>query len=990
MSKKLLFQLCLLLPLFLSIHLSVSATMDDDYMNEQHRNQFHFSPEANWMNDPNGMVYYDGEYHLFYQYYPYGTQWGPMHWGHAVSTDLVHWDNLPVALAPDEIGDIFSGSAVIDWNNTAGFGHEAMVAIFTHNDNGNQVQSLAYSNDKGRTWTKYSGNPVMPDPPVADWRDPKVFWHEDTNKWIMILAAHDKAMMYTSSNLKEWTHTSDFERPSNSPQGVWECPELFELSVDGDPNNTRWVMQVSIQSQSIAGGSGMIYFIGDFDGTSFTNHYPNETLWTDYGADFYAAVTWSDVPTNSDHRLWLGWMSNWDYANVTPTSNWRSSMTIPRKMTLTDIPGEGVRVKQGPVSELEVLRDNKQSHSNEIISGESSLLQNINGDALEFIIEINVNNTSANEVGLKVRKGTNQETLIGYDISKNQLFVDRSMSGNASFKGDFAKRHSAPMQPKDGKVKLHIVLDRSSVEVFGNDGLQIITDQIFPDPSSLGVQMYSIGGDVTINSLDVYDLNSIWGTNPFSTNVTGWDKVSGHWVDTTEGKQGRSQGNSFAISSDYAGDFTYESDIKILDDGAGALVFRANRDASDAYVANVDTLNDVVKLFKIENGEHTLIAEHPTLLNNHTVYNLKIEASGDSIKVYLNGNLVIDEMDSTFESGLLGLNVWNATVKFQDVNISNLSGFVSNLQQWHPLNGEWTNTLEGKQGSGSADVFLMTAEVGFDLSYEANIKVTDTESDGAGALVFRANEDATNAYVANVDVRNDVVKLFKFVNGQATVLSEFPTTLNTHTNYHLKVEAVGDSIKVYLNNTLVINTNDSTFKGGYFGLNVWDSAAVFQNVMQNPLNTNLQNHDFEAGDLTGWIIDSGDAFSNLDVTSDTHWWNGTFNHQGTYHLFSFRDGGDALTGKLKSEKFVLSGNGKIDFLISGGNDLNNLSVSLVRVLDGMELFKATGNDSEVYSKINWNASQYIGEEFYLQVVDTSTGDWGHINIDDVNVPVKIP
>ena len=312
---------------------------------EQYRPAFHFTPKEKWMNDPNGMVYYQGEYHLFYQYYPDDNVWGPMHWGHAVSKDMIHWEHLPIALYPDKLGYIFSGSCVIDWNNTTGFGSKEnppMVAIFTYHDPEGeknktidfQTQGIAYSLDKGRTWTKYEGNPVIPNPGIKDFRDPKVIWHQDTQKWVMSLAVKDHISFYSSKDLKSWKLESDFGEKAGAHGGVWECPDLFPLK---DQNgNEKWVLLVSINPNGPQGGSATQYFVGDFDGKTFTpNH--DKIKWIDYGADNYAGVTFSDIPAEDGRRLFIGWMSNWQYAQVVPTYTWRSAMTIPRELTLKKI-----------------------------------------------------------------------------------------------------------------------------------------------------------------------------------------------------------------------------------------------------------------------------------------------------------------------------------------------------------------------------------------------------------------------------------------------------------------------------------------------------------------------------------------------------------------------------------------------------------------------------------------------------------------------------
>ena len=311
--------------------------------NEPFRPQYHFSPEQGWMNDPNGLVYHNGDYHLFYQYYPHATVWGPMHWGHAVSKDLVTWEHKPIALFPDEKGYIFSGSAVVDTHNTSGFsttGEPPLVAIFTYfslpkEKSGSietQSQGIAYSLDNGVTWEKYGGNPVLPNPGIKDYRDPKVFWHEPTKKWIMLLVAGDYVKLYSSKNLKKWNFLSDFGKELGSKGGVWECPDLFPLTTTS--GETKWVMVVSIGNGAPNGGSGTQYFVGDFNGTQFTTN-QKEYKWLDWGTDNYAGITYNNTPNNE--RIFIGWMSNWQYALKTPTTPWRSAMTLPRELILEKV-----------------------------------------------------------------------------------------------------------------------------------------------------------------------------------------------------------------------------------------------------------------------------------------------------------------------------------------------------------------------------------------------------------------------------------------------------------------------------------------------------------------------------------------------------------------------------------------------------------------------------------------------------------------------------
>lgn len=498
---------------------------------EKFRPQYHYSPEKNWMNDPNGMVYYEGEYHLFYQHTPFATQpdFKRMHWGHAVSSDLVYWEELLPALPPGEDGAIFSGSAVVDNQNTSGFFDNegsGLVAIYTNNDNKAQpgkpqVQSIAYSKDKGRTWTKYEGNPVLFPETTIDFRDPKVFWHEETSKWIMSLAVQDRVEFYTSSNLKEWAFASAFGADViGTHRGIYECPDLFSIHVDEDPNKKKWVLILSVGDRNgvnpndpepPAGGSGMMYFFGNFDGKTFTPDEPvnsaDDLNWIDYGSDFYAAVTWSNTPKGDGQRLWLGWMNNWRYAGMLPTSQWRGSMSIPRELKLKTYP-EGLRLVQVPVQEFNGIRSMLATLENVTIEPDTNPLIGINVNKAELIAEFEIG--TATEFGFKVRKSADEETVIGYDSAELELFVDRTNSGLTNFHPDFAAKHRAPLAPSDNRVRMSIYMDWSSIEVFGNDGTTVISDTIFPAPESNGLELYAVGGNIKLVSLHINEMESIW------------------------------------------------------------------------------------------------------------------------------------------------------------------------------------------------------------------------------------------------------------------------------------------------------------------------------------------------------------------------------------------------------------------------------------------------------------------------------------------------
>ncbi len=503
-----------------------SEANNEDYYMETHRPQIHFSPEEHWMNDPNGMVYYDGEYHLFYQFYPDGTVWGPMHWGHAVSKDLVKWEHLPIALYPDKLGYIFSGSAVIDWNNTSGLQkgeHPPMVAIFTqHLDAGEkagrndfQTQSIAWSNDKGRTWEFYEGNPVIPNIGIKDFRDPKVFWHEASSQWIMILAAGDKVMLYGSPDLKTWEFLSEFGADFGAHGGVWECPDLFPLKAE-NAEEEKWVMLVSINPGGPNGGSATQYFIGDFDGKTFTTDQAKEDIkWLDYGRDNYAGVTWSDVPETDGRRLFIGWMSNWDYAQVVPTEKWRSAMTIPRSLHLVQ-GADGYLIASRPVSELQNLAADHMSFGSAGLDEDAVFSLNTSDQKVikaPFRTEIifDAEKTTSTEYGLILRNPSGDQYRIS--ISQGSIWSDRTNAGKKDFEERFAKMphqggHVVP--DAQNEIRLDVFFDKSSAEIFVNNGEVVMTDLLFPHSDFHEVYLYTLDGQLEIKRFKTTELKSIW------------------------------------------------------------------------------------------------------------------------------------------------------------------------------------------------------------------------------------------------------------------------------------------------------------------------------------------------------------------------------------------------------------------------------------------------------------------------------------------------
>lgn len=448
----------------------LSATFDTANR-EAHRPLYHHTPPYGWMNDPNGLFYKDGVYHLYYQYNPYGSQWENMTWGHSTSTDLVRWKDEGVAIAPDALGTIFSGCSVVDHHNTAGFGKGAVVAFYT-SAGASQTQSMAYSTDNGKTFTKYEGNPILT-ANIPDYRDPHIFWHEATKRWVMLLAAGQEMWIYNSADLKTWDFASKFGTGYGNHAGVWECPDLMPLKVRGT-NQEKWMLICNINPGGPFGGSATQYFVGDFDGRTFTcESKPEVTKWMDYGKDHYATVTFDNAPDN--RRIAIAWMSNWQYANQVPTRQFRSANSIARDLGLFNYQGE-TYVSVVPSKEILALRGEKVKAPTE---------------ACEILIDIKHNA----EITLSNAQG--EQVVMRYDAQKQTFSMDRAKSGDVSFSKDFPAFTQAPTHGKLRQLRLFI--DRCSIEAFDADGKMAMTNLVFP--STPYDQIKVKGGKATIYNL---------------------------------------------------------------------------------------------------------------------------------------------------------------------------------------------------------------------------------------------------------------------------------------------------------------------------------------------------------------------------------------------------------------------------------------------------------------------------------------------------------
>lgn len=483
--------------------IKVSDTFDSSNR-EKFRPVYHHTPVYGWMNDPNGMFYKDGVYHLYFQYNPYGSMWGNMTWGHSTSTDLVHWTDEGTPIVADAWGTIFSGSCVVDKDNTAGFGKGAVIAFYTSAKPSPwgdvQAQSMAYSLDNGKTFTKYEHNPILTSS-ERDFRDPKVFWYAPGKHWVMMLAVGQEIQIYSSSNLKDWTKESSFGAMQGAHGGVWECPDLVEVPVEGTKEK-KWVLICNINPGGPFGGSATQYFVGHFDGKVFVNESPTLTKWMDWGKDNYATVTWSNAPAG--RCIALGWMSNWQYANNVPTTQYRSTNTIARDLTLYKV-DEEVYLRSKPSAEIEKARGKKINLPAFKVSGiheVESLLTDNNG---AYELDMTIENAGSSKIAFSLVNGKGEKVSMYYDVVRKQFVMDRSVSGVVDFSRDFPAVTVAPVDNTD-TIHLRLFVDRSSIEAFGEDGKYVMTNLVFPAEPYNKLIFESEENGYTVKSLDVYRL----------------------------------------------------------------------------------------------------------------------------------------------------------------------------------------------------------------------------------------------------------------------------------------------------------------------------------------------------------------------------------------------------------------------------------------------------------------------------------------------------
>jgi fructan beta-fructosidase len=780
---------------------------------EAYRGQFHFSPRAGWMNDPNGLLYYRGQYHFFFQHNPHGLAWDTMHWGHATSTDLVHWTQKPIALEPGvHPGDLWSGAGVVDSSNTSGLktGDDDPIVVFTGTDG----VLVDYSTDGARTFQSYAGGRKVAVPGGTS-RDPKVLWDSARGRWTMVVFSDgggNGADFYSSPDLLTWTFRSRF-----AADWMFECPDFFPMPYGG---STVWVLTCA---------SGL-YVVGGFDGTTFSTTWtsPARMDWgrNDAGGTFYAGQTFNNMPDG--RRVQMVWQPS------NPGSTWTNNASFPAELGLVTT-ASGPRITRRPVAEIAQLRSDTVTFGARTITTDpgSDPFAGITADTYEIIATFDPTGSTATRFGFQLhrRADGSYDRAVVYDRAAQTL-------------------DGAPLASP--LVDLRLLVDRGQLEIFGNGGVLSKTDNVRFDssPGSQGVRLYAEGGSVRLVSAELHRLGSAWGVGEptlVSTLAGPWHPVgdtweamtagksgtweavtagkSGTWEDVTAGKRGTADGDAFYLGTTAAGDLTYEGDLRLDTARAAGLTFRATADGSGHYTANIDAAG-LVKLWRP--GRE--VASYSTPIQTGRSYHLKVVATGSRIQVYLDhgSSPVIDATDTTRSGGLLGANVFSGAGTVQNLVLGGPGFVTTNLTgPWRPTGGVWTvppAPRAGLHGTGGGDAFFLSGTTVTDVVYEGDLTVVNGV---AAALSFRATADASGHYTANIDTTG-LVKLWR--PGQD--LGTYGTPILEGRSYHLRVAATGSRLQVYFDHgsSPVIDVTDGTYAAGLLGVNVFHGTGRFQNL----------------------------------------------------------------------------------------------------------------------------------------------------------------
>ncbi|CAM4166841.1 GH32 C-terminal domain-containing protein [Saccharibacillus endophyticus] len=743
-------------------------TPESDYYGEAYRPAYHYSPPRGSASDPNGMIFYQGEYHLFHQ--------DGGRWAHAVSTDMLHWKSLPLALEWNSLGHIWSGSAVADPDNVSRLFDAApdgggLIAYYTSYDpnaaNGNQRIGIAYSSDRGRTWHYPQDRPIVienpgrsgDDPGDWDFRDPKVVRDEARDRWIMVVSGGDHIRFFVSKNLTDWTLTDNFGYGDYVRGGVWECPDLFPLTIDGT-GQRKWVLMISTGANPTTEGSDAEYFVGELtdDGKFINDNAAGEVLKTDRGKEFYASSSFTDAPDG--RRIAMAWMTNWDYPFAFPTESWKGVLSLPRELSLAQTP-DGLRLTQRPVAELEGLRSELFRTKDQVVNRQTpNLLDGLSAGAYEIAAELELpSDGAAQRFGFRVREGGGKHTEIGYSVAEQKLALDRSASGITDFSPLFGLRQEAEFAPENGVVKLRVFVDESTVEVFANNGRTVFSDVVFPDPPQRSMSFYAAGGEVKIRSLEVHALDSVWKT------------------------QSRAE---LVLSAE---------EIELGPNDSRTLTAAPRTSASSSLPSWTSSDPSIVSVEAGANGRAKLTAVSP-------------------------GKAMVTASDANGVSAAARVTVHGGT-------------FRSDLGKLDtaPSSATWIVTEHGLRGGASGDTAAMSGRSAGDFVYEATVKLG--ESGGAASLLFRADPTGSSGYYLNLDPNMDDIRLFYKMNGsfaERQVIASSPASIVSGGTSVLRVQANGPHIRAWLNGKKVIDVRDGTFAEGVFGLHAFGGQASFQQV----------------------------------------------------------------------------------------------------------------------------------------------------------------
>ncbi len=758
---------------------------------EPFRGQFHFSSQQGWMNDPNGLVYANGEYHFFYQHNPHGLAWDTMHWGHATSPDLVHWTQKPVALEPGvHPGNLWSGGGVADTANTSGLrtGSLDPIVVFSNTDG----VSVYYSNDDGQTFQAYDrGRKVVTVPDGVDSRDPKVFWDAARQRWTMVVWSNEGGngvSFYTSPNLLDWTFASRYQA-----SWLFECPDMYPLPLDGRADQQRWVL-TSASSQ---------YAVGTFDGTTFRTDQtqPQQmNLGTTYaGGSFYAAETFTGVP--GGRTVQMAWQGG------NQGSTWTGNATFPASLGLVSTP-DGPRVTRTPVAELSSLAADTRSWTNRTIDAAGgNLFSDVKADTYEITAQFDVTGATATQFGfdLHARTDGTADRSVVYDTAAQTLY-------------------GKPLAPRNGKITLQLLVDRGQLEIYADGGRYSLSDNVNFDSSanSQGIRLFATGGRVKLDSAVFTRLATSWGTGQSTllSDLSGpWHASGGTWSDVAGGKQASAGGDGFYLSATSGGDAVYQGDLTLNTAQAAGLTFRANASGA-GYTANIDA-SGLVKLWRPGRD----IAVFTTPISKGRAYHLKVQTNGDRIRVWLDNGAdpVIDATDDVYTGGLFGANAFNGTATVQNLDTGS-GGFAAfTAGRWTPTAGTWTVTPTGLHGSSQQDGFYLSDRTGTDFTYQGDLSVTNGTATG---LTFRATPSGAG-YTANIDTTG-LVKLWR----PGRDIAVYDTPVVEGRTYHLRVQTNGDRIRVWLGDGAdpVIDATDDAYAGGLFGVNAFAGNTVAQNL----------------------------------------------------------------------------------------------------------------------------------------------------------------